>query len=127
MSRTIRRASILAAAATAAGGLAFAGPALAANASVQPQAGLAFYQFDLKGQTVPLQENAGCTELTEDTQEGTTFPMGSGEVTDGKSTITFYASLDCSPTSVTGVATPGNPADYLELVGALSYTSTTPS
>lgn len=123
MSRTIRRSAL--AATTAALGLAIAiavaiaiapssASASADGVGYQAQAGLAFQVWNLTGASVPLKENTTCAPLNN---------LGSGEVTDGKSTITFFANSNCAPVSELGVATPGNPAMF-PLVGAEAYSST---
>jgi hypothetical protein len=102
MSRTIRAVSVLGATAALGGaaalGLAVATPAGAstvpagASASAPAQAGLAFSGRALTGQSKPLLENQTCTFVSFGVDSGVT----SFEVTDGKSTITFYSDSSCT-------------------------------
>jgi hypothetical protein len=139
MSRRMRIASALAGT-TAAAGLAIAAPAMAsasttaapasttavhASTSTQVQAGLGFYRSGLTGESIPLYENTACAALPYGGGGFNDSPLSSFEVTDGKSTITFYQSSDCQPGPDDYTATPGHPVTVMAGAGASgSYSAT---
>jgi hypothetical protein len=134
MSRRMRIASALAGT-TAAVGLAIAAPAMASastttahastTTSTQVQAGIGFYESDLTGPSIPLYANTTCAALPYATLGTLTAPLSSFEVTDGKSTITFYQSSNCQPGPDNYTATPGHPVTVMVGAGASgSYSAT---
>jgi hypothetical protein len=131
MSRRMRIASALAGTAAALG-LAIAAPAMAsastipagASASEPAQAGLAFQGRALTLQSKPLLENQTCTFISFGPDDP--FGVTSYEVTDGKSTITFYSDDTCTdPLPV--ATTPSDPSEgfWLFAEGGHFYSSTT--